>query len=176
MIRFNPKWWTRWVIVSLFMPILAQAELTVIYDNGQTKPIAPFLEVFGSNNQIPRQSQKPSTPLLGAADPQAWLPIQSPGLTPGQVQPRKHNKPFTRPFFMIGSDKWSRQWLKVHRDRLKEIGAVGMLVQAETLADLNTIAELADGLSILPASGADIAQALGITHYPVLISAQGIEQ
>jgi integrating conjugative element protein (TIGR03765 family) len=51
-----------------------------------------------------------------------------------------------------------------------------MLVQADTLADLRAISELADGLSILPASGADIAQALGIAHYPVLISAQGIEQ
>jgi integrating conjugative element protein (TIGR03765 family) len=77
---------------------------------------------------------------------------------------------------MIGSDNWSRQWLLTHRERLKEIGAVGMLVQADTLADLRTIAELADGLSILPASGTDIAQALGIAHYPVLISAQGIEQ
>jgi integrating conjugative element protein (TIGR03765 family) len=92
------------------------------------------------------------------------------------VKSRKHNKPFTRPFFMIGSDSWSRQWLQVHRDSLKEIGAVGMLVQADTLADLRAIAELADDLSILPASGADIAQALGISHYPVLISAQGIEQ
>ena len=176
MIRFNPQWWKRWVIVGLFLPILARAELTVIYDNGQTKPIAPFLEVFGKNKEKPKQSPIPSKPLLGAADPQAWLPIQSPGLTPGQVQSRKHNKPFTRPFFMIGLDSWSRQWLLTHRDRLKEIGAVGLLVQADTLADLHAIAELADGLSILPASGADIAQALGISHYPVLISAQGIEQ
>ena len=51
-----------------------------------------------------------------------------------------------------------------------------MLVQADTLDDLRTIAELADGLSILPASASDIAKALGISHYPVLISAHGIEQ
>ena len=51
-----------------------------------------------------------------------------------------------------------------------------MLVQADTLEDLRAIAALAEGLSILPASGSDIAQALGITHYPVLITAHGIEQ
>ena len=53
---------------------------------------------------------------------------------------------------------------------------MGMLVQADTLEDLRTIAELADGLSILPASASDIAKALGISHYPVLISTHGIEQ
>lgn len=48
-----------------------------------------------------------------------------------------------------------------------------MLVRADTLDDLRTIAGLAAGLSILPASVSDIAQALGITHCPVLISAHG---
>jgi integrating conjugative element protein (TIGR03765 family) len=51
-----------------------------------------------------------------------------------------------------------------------------MLVQADTLEDLRTIAELADGLPILPASASDIAKALGVSHYPVLISTHAIEQ
>ncbi|MCP5024376.1 MAG: integrating conjugative element protein, partial [bacterium] len=92
------------------------------------------------------------------------------------VQARAHDRPFARPFFLIGSDAQSRQWLKDNRDRLKEIGAVGMLVQADTVDDLHAIAKLANGLSILPAAGSDIAQALGIKRYPVLISAHGIEQ
>ena len=163
-------------IACLLVPAMAQAELTVIYDSGNTQPIAPFLEAFESADEIPQQSPAPIKPPLGAADPEAWLPIQSPGLTPGPVQARSHDRPFARPFFLIGSDARSRQWLQDHRDRLKEIGAVGMLVQADTLDDLRTIAELADGLSILPASASDIAKALGISHYPVLISAHGIEQ
>jgi integrating conjugative element protein (TIGR03765 family) len=92
------------------------------------------------------------------------------------VPTRSHDRPFTHPLFLIGSDARSRQWLQTHRDRLKAIGAVGMLVQADTADDLRTIARLADGLSILPASGSDLAKALGISHYPVLISAHGIEQ
>jgi integrating conjugative element protein (TIGR03765 family) len=95
---------------------------------------------------------------------------------PGPVEARSHERPFSRPFFLIGADAQSRQWLLAHRDRLKDIGAVGMLVQADTLEDLRAIAALAEGLSILPASGSDIAQALGVTHYPVLITAHGIEQ
>ena len=164
------------VFAYMLVPAMAQAELTVIYDNGHTQPIAPFLEVFESDGELPQQSPVPKRPQLGAADPKAWLPIQSPGLTPGSVQARSHDRPFARPFFLIGSDTQSRQWLQDHRDRLKDIGAVGMLVQADTLEDLRTIAELADGLSILPASASDIAKALGISYYPVLITAHGIEQ
>jgi len=163
-------------VAYVLVPVMAQAELTVIYDSGQTQPIAPFLEVFEVDDASVQQSAVPIKPPLGAADPEAWLPIQSPGLTPGPVQVRSHDRPFARPFFLIGSDARSRQWLQAHRDRFKAIGAVGMLVQAETLEDLRTIAELADGLSILPASASDIAKALGISHYPVLISAHGIEQ
>ena len=176
MIRFNYRWWKRVVIVCLLVPVMAQAEFTVIYDSGQSLPIAPFLEVFESADEISQQSPAPATPQLGAADPEAWLPIQSPSLTPGFVQERSHDRPFARPFFLIGSDAQSRQWLKRHQDRLKEIGAVGMLVQADTVDDLRAIAKLANGLSILPAAGSDIAQALGISHYPVLISAHGVEQ
>jgi len=160
----------------LLAPVMARAELTVIYDSGHTQPIAPFLEVFESAEGMPQQNPIPTKPRLGAADPKAWLPIQSPGLSLGPVQARAHDRPFTRPFFLMGSDTRSRQWLQTHRERLKEIGAVGMLVQAETMEDLRMIARLADGLSILPASGSDIAKALGVSHYPVLISAHGIEQ
>ncbi len=176
MVRLNYRWWKSVVIVWLLVPVMAQAELTVIYDSGNTRPIAPFLEAFESADEISQQRPAPTTPQLGAADPKAWLPIQSPGLTTGPVQARAHDRPFARPFFLIGSDAQSRQWLKDNRDRLKEIGAVGMLVQVDTVDDLHAIAKLANGLSILPAAGSDIAQALGIKHYPVLISAHGIEQ
>jgi len=172
--RFSYQWGM--TIACLWVPVMAQAELAVIYDSGHTQPIAPFLEVFDAGNASPPQSPVPVKSQLGADDPQAWLPIESPGLTPGPVRTRSHDQPFARPFFLVGSDTRSRQWLQDHRDQLKAIGAVGMLVQAETLEDLRTIAELADGLSILPASASDIAKALGISHYPVLISAHAIEQ
>jgi len=158
------------------IPTLASAALTVIYDNGNTQPISPFLDAFESTETTLPQKQEVQRPQLGAADLATLLPIRSPGLTPGPVQPKTHDRPFTRPFFLIGSDALSRQWLLDHLERLKEIGAVGMLVQADTRDDLRTIAELAGGLSIMPASGSDIAKALGISHYPVLISPHGIEQ
>ena len=154
----------------------AFAELIVIYDSGDTRPIAPFLEVFQS--KAPPLPQRPSNQptQLGAADVESLLPIRSPGLTPGIVQPENHDRPFSQPFFLIGSDEMSKQWLIENRKRLKEIGAVGMLVQADTIADLHSIAEISAGLSIMPASASDISDALNVSHYPVLITAHGIEQ
>ena len=113
---------------------------------------------------------------MGAADPERILPIRSPGLTPGKVEPQDIKRPFARPFFLIGSDGLSREWFGTHRDRLAEIGAVGMLIEAETLDDLRAVAAIAEGLPILPASASDIAEALGLSHYPVLITKDGIEQ
>ncbi len=176
MARFSRQWWMWLAIVCLLTPVMAYAELTVIYDSGDTEPIAPFLEPFESNDEMLPQISLSIDRQIGAADPESWLPIQSPGLTPGVVQTTTHYRPFARPFFLIGSDQKSRQWLRDHREQLKEIGAVGMLVQAETVDDLGAIAALADGLSILPASACDIANALEISHYPVLITAHAIEQ
>ncbi|MCP4392279.1 MAG: integrating conjugative element protein [Gammaproteobacteria bacterium] len=173
----NAAKWLKAIGVAIgLIPLLAGAALTVIYDSGNTQPIAPFFDTFESTEIAPHDKQVTQRSQLGAADLASLLPIRSPGLTLGPVQPKTHDRPFTRPFFLIGSDALSRQWLLEHRARLKEIGAVGMLVQADTRDDLRTIAELAAGLSIMPASGSDIAKALGISHYPVLISSRGIEQ
>jgi integrating conjugative element protein (TIGR03765 family) len=171
------KVWLKAIGIAIgLIPTLAGAALTVIYDSGDTWLIAPFLDAFEAKETTLPQRRAVQSPQLGAADLASLLPIRSPGLTPGPIQPRTHDRPFMRPFFLIGSDALSRQWLLEHRDRLKEIGAVGMLIQANTLDDLRTIAELAAGISIQPASATDIAKALGISHYPVLISSHGIEQ
>ena len=170
------KWLTAIGIVIGLSPALAGAALTGIYDSGDTQPIAPFLDAFESSEISAPQRPAIQSPQLGAADLASLLPIRSPGLTPGPVQPKTHDRPFARPFFLIGSDSFSRQWLLEHRERLKEIGALGMLVQADTMDDLRTIAELAAGLSVMPASASDIAKALGLSHYPVLITPHGIEQ
>ncbi|MCP3886120.1 MAG: hypothetical protein GY700_11740, partial [Propionibacteriaceae bacterium] len=57
------------IVSFLLVPVIAQAELTVIYDSGKTQPIAPFLEVFESADGISQQRPVPTKLQLGAADP-----------------------------------------------------------------------------------------------------------
>ena len=153
----------------------ARSQLEVIFDNGRTRSLAPYLEALEPGPAKP-PATSPATPSLGAADPASLLPIRSPGLSPGPVQARAHARPQLRPFFMIGADARSRRWLVRHRAHLASIGAVGLLVAADSEQDLRQIAQLARGLAIAPASGSDLARVLGLEHYPVLITASGISQ
>ena len=147
----------------------ANAELTVIYDSGNAKPLAPLLGPLrhARRDQEPEREEGAS---LGAAELEAILPISSPGLTPGIVSSRPYTQPYTRPFFLIGADTRSQRWLQQHRAMLKRLGAVGMLVEVQSIEDVQLMRTLADGLPLLPASGTDIAQALGIEHYPVAVA------
>ena len=154
---------------------VATAALTVIFDNGQAQSLSVFLGPLATD-EAEKDPAYSKSRQLGAADLQSLLPIRSPGLTPGKLRPRAHKVPFARPFFLIGSDGWSQRWLIQHREALKDLGAVGMLVEATSIEDLRVIARLAGGLPITPASGSDIAKAFGISHYPVGITAERIWQ
>ena len=77
---------------------------------------------------------------------------------------------------MIGADLRSEQWLIQHRARLVRLGAVGMLIEVPDETALNRLIELAKDLTLLPASGSDLAESLDLDHYPVLITKDGIEQ
>jgi len=161
----------RWVmaLMSLLTIASANADLLVIYDNGQTRSMDEFLGPVTQQRPVQDEQAGPSD-LLGAADPANLLPIRSPGLTPGDVNSRDHSLPFSQAFFLIGADIRSQHWLQRHRERLLQLHAVGLLVQAESIKDLETVSDIAAGLPITPASGTDIAKALDIAHYPFAIS------
>jgi integrating conjugative element protein (TIGR03765 family) len=150
----------------------------VIYDSGHTQPIAPYLrQAFGqparTTEPAPAQNLK-----LPAIDPHTFgLPVQTPALTPGPVAPHPLQRAPPRPLCLLGTDPRSRRWLTRYRRRLRAVGAVCLLVNVDTSAELQTIRRLAAGIPLLPASGAALARQLGLKHYPVLISRQsGIEQ
>jgi integrating conjugative element protein (TIGR03765 family) len=59
---------------------------------------------------------------------------------------------------------------------LRELGAAGLVVNVDSSAELDELRRLAPGLTLSPVSADDLAQRLGVRHYPVLITATGIEQ
>ena len=58
---------------------------------------------------------------------------------------------------------------------LQTLRAVGLVVNVATPDALAALRRLAPGVMLSPASGDDLAQRLGLKHYPVLITATGIE-
>ena len=178
------------VLASLTLAPTALAELTVIYDSGQTRPLAPLLRpllpnqqpVAGAIGQNPKSLAPAST--SGPADFRNLLPVQSPGLQVGDIAGHQlapavlarlaQGNP--RPFFLVGSDEVSLRWLAHHRNTLQSLGAVGMLVQADTDEGVRSVVAAAQGLRLTLGAGEDLARALGIDRYPILITSEGIQQ
>jgi len=116
--------------------------------------------------------QAPTTP-ISEAD---MLPVRSSKLTPGKVERRAIEAPGLRPFFVVGDDDLSQAWLRRRAASLRERGAVGLVVNVETVQALSRLRALIPDVPLSPVSGDDLAERLGLRHYPALITATGIEQ
>lgn len=103
------------------------------------------------------------------------LPVRSERLSPGRETPRVIQAPGLAPMFLIGDDDLSRSWLRTKLSDLLDQQAVGLVVHVEFADALARLRALAPGLKLSPASGDELAERLGIRHYPVLITATGIE-
>jgi integrating conjugative element protein (TIGR03765 family) len=104
------------------------------------------------------------------------LPVRSPKLSPGNVEARTLHMPGLKPFFLVGEDATSVEWLSSNAARLTELGAAGLVVDVTDAGSLRRIQSLVPELTIMPVSGDDIAERLQLSHYPVLITATALEQ
>jgi len=166
---------------SLSLPwasLAAQADaMIIVADHGGTSALPyyealnlqPRTEVSAPRIEIPRPPAKP----FNEAD---MLPVRSMRLSPGDVARRVIEAPGLPPFFLVGDDERSRVWLRQRAPRLHELNAVGLVVNVTSAEALAALRELVPGLSVSPAAGDDLAERLGLRHYPVLITATGIEQ
>ncbi|EXF95910.1 integrating conjugative element protein [Pseudomonas fluorescens HK44] len=155
------------------------APLIVVEDRGGVSAL-PYYEAL--NPQSGQTDTRPPAsvpqPRVGnAVDAEAsMLPVRSTMLSPGDVQPGVIHAPGLTPFFLIGDDEQSRTWLRQKYPALREVHAVGLVVNVASVDALQALRRLAPQLPLSPVSGDDLAQRLGIKHYPVLITATGIEQ
>lgn len=145
--------------------------LVVLHDEGGF-PVAGLLG-------IPTPSPHP--PVLPRIDPQSRMapmfPVRTPELSPGPVEPQRIEKRpfFVSPFFLVGDDPLSWQWLERHFERLRERKAVGLLVNVESRERWQAMQERF-ALPLSPLSAAGLAKALSLSHYPVLVTPDGLEQ
>lgn len=164
-------------VLLLALAVDASHGQTVIYDSGNTYSIAPYVPARVDSN-IVRAAPDTIPPRLPEATATPFqLPITTPAMQPGIVTlTPKALRYLQQPLFLVGSDPQSRAWLAARRERLIEIGAVGLLIQAEDLQDVEAMLDIASGLRLVPASAQGFADTLGLRHYPVLLSKDGWEQ
>lgn len=77
---------------------------------------------------------------------------------------------------LVGSDDYSLEWLDLNADRIKQIGAVIMLVDANNAKDYEKVLSFASGNEVYPMSGNLVNTNCGIDFYPVLVTSNGYYQ
>lgn len=155
----------------------ASAPLIVVEDRGGDSARPYYQSLNPQPDQATPSAPMPAPRVGNAADAEAaMLPVRSTQLSPGEVQRRVIRAPGLTALFLIGDDERSRAWLRQRQAALRELQAVGLVVNVESMAALTALRRLAPGLTLSPASGDDLAQRLGLRHYPVLITATGVEQ
>lgn len=170
------------IVVAIFslpwLPEITQADaLIVVEDRGgvsalpyyEALNLLPRSDMASPRIEIPRSPAKP----FNEAD---MLPVRSILLSPGDVARRVVKAPGLPPFFLVGDDERSRTWLRQRALRLHELDAVGLVVNVASAEALASLRALVPGLSLAPVAGDDLAERLGLRHYPALITATGIEQ
>ncbi len=155
----------------------ASPPLVVVEDRGGTSAL-PYYQALNpqAREDAPAPTQSTPPPPATSVTEAAMLPVRSLALSPGDVQRQVIRAPGLRPLFLLGDDPRSRAWLRARLPILRDLGAQGLIVQVETPAALAELRALAPGLTLSPVPGDDLAARLGLRHYPVLVTATGIEQ
>ena len=161
-----------WTVTPAFAE---PASLIVVDDKGGTSalPYYQALKLPQRTTKHPIKIPQPPTKPFSEAD---MLPVQSTRLTPGVVHRRSIEAPGLMPFFLVGDDDLSRAWLREREPFLRQLNAVGLVVNVSAIDALTALRQQVPNLSLAPVSGDDLAERLGLRHYPVLITATGIEQ
>ncbi|KEZ76697.1 integrating conjugative element protein [Salinisphaera hydrothermalis] len=156
----------------------AQATLTVVASHGGmlARPYyAPIAAADVDENDA--YSARDEATTHGPIREADMLPVASDRLTPGHVEPRKLSMPASMtPFFIIGAGPLSLRWLKQRGQRLHQLHAVGLVVNVQSVDQLQQLRAAGNGLVMRPVAGDDIAARLHLSHYPVLVTPQGIQQ
>ena len=162
--------------LTLAIPLAAQGELIVVEDRGGVSAL-PYYQAL---NLLPEKDDSPLVSIpplrINPYSETDMLPVRSAKLSAGPVDARVLSAPGLQPIFLIGDDASSRQWLIQRAAVLRELNAVGLVVNVESSTALEELRQLAAGLQIAPTSGDQLAELLGLQHYPVLITATGLEQ
>ncbi|EMQ2088631.1 integrating conjugative element protein [Salmonella enterica subsp. enterica] len=156
-------------VLLLSLSCASHAALTVVADLGG-ESTALLFDVIAPEPGASGLSA-PAIPLE-----EAIFPVVSSRLHPGIVTPRPLSMPGMTPLFILGDDPLSRHWLAQQRTTLKSLNATGLVVNVASVENLAKLRREADGLTLLPASGDDLAVRLQLEAYPVLITDTGLSQ
>ncbi len=154
---------------------------SIIDEQTPTVPAAPYLEAVSPDiGQLVAGITPQDMDKLAQAPAEIHMqvfPVTTKGMTPGKVVNKTIQLDFLpSPVFVIGDDRRSVVWLLDHKAQLKKLNAIGIVVSVETETDFKHLQRLAKPLLLMPVSAQQIAERVGVNHYPVLITSTEVSQ
>jgi integrating conjugative element protein (TIGR03765 family) len=152
--------------------LACEAGVTTIHEGGPTVPIGHYLAAFFTQEPGPVPSATPA--------PTGALPLAFPVRT-ALMRPGRLHSPvtlpggawLTTPMFIVGDDAQSRQWLAIHREKLRRLGASGLVVNVATLEAFQSLRAVAPAVPMAPGSAEELAQHTRLSVYPLFVSTDG---
>jgi integrating conjugative element protein (TIGR03765 family) len=135
----------------------------------------------GRDSGVPKSNQKVEG--LGnykpvPLDDRTRYPIRS-QLRPGYLdKPQKLRQPVkgAQPFFVVGNDSFSRDWIEKNKRYLQKIGAQGLATNIANKNEFDALASLVKPLPLVAVPMDEIAVILNFNVYPVLVTGEEIAQ
>lgn len=161
------------ILGLMFISNIAYAQLKVIADLGGESAVRFYepIQPVHSNDAPKHPNAIPSQ-----LTEDQLLPVISHKWSVGQVETKSFNLPGALPMFLIGSDETSYQWLVNNRQKLIEMNAMGLVINVRTLEEMNHLRQVVPELTLMPSPADSLADRLGIYHYPLLLTAEGVSQ
>lgn len=160
-----------YILIFGFLCNRAIAEPEVIADLGGTETgwVPPQIRL----KQIAKDQPIPQ--LIKRNVREQRFPIRS-EMQVGIVHPHANDKQVPRPFFIIGTDEYSTEWLKANHEYLKQINARGLITNVDSSNDIDALRSLVNGIPIDAMPVDAIAETFELNYYPVLVLQEEITQ
>tara|TARA_R110002167_G_scaffold204404_11_gene408591 strand:+ start:7425 stop:7976 length:552 start_codon:yes stop_codon:yes gene_type:complete len=107
-------------------------------------------------------------------------PVRTPSMSVGPVSASEleklpKNNVVVQPMFIIGYDRVSMAWLQNNKEFLRSNHAIGLVVNVDNAQQMDQLIAIAgEGVRMQPTPGEDMAEHMGIRHYPFYIDKNGV--
>lgn len=147
--------------------VIAPKQPTVVYEAPSTIPTWPYFQRIQTDTQSSHLTMPAGTQNVSL---ESRLPLQTTRLSVGQPQ-MKTIPGLITPLFIMGMDPQSLTWFQQAAGGLIELGARGIVVQANNQSDWLDLQNKARqaGIDLMLLEGDSLAQGYGITTYPVIL-------
>jgi integrating conjugative element protein (TIGR03765 family) len=158
-----------WIALLIAPVVFAEPEIMADFGGTKTGFTSP-------SDRLRDLAKKQRPPAAIARQPMTnRLPMKS-HMSVGIVEPHAHDMPVSRPFFIVGYDRHSAEWLEANRDFLIEINARGLVTNVKSTQQMNVLREYGGTLPLDAIPVDSIAKVFDLEFYPVLVTKEEVTQ